>query len=82
MCVYMCACAFVFVLTQLEVVEKLELRALELLHSATRRADEEVQSFSQDNWDTAGIIEAHMTFANFSDKILREDEQRGGTGKL
>ncbi|XP_031440254.1 DNA-dependent protein kinase catalytic subunit [Clupea harengus] len=65
--------------TQLEVVEKLELRALELLHSATRRADEEVQSFSQDNWDTAGIIEAHMTFANFSDKILREDEQRGGT---
>ncbi|XP_041924731.1 DNA-dependent protein kinase catalytic subunit isoform X1 [Alosa sapidissima] len=64
---------------QEEVVEKLQLRALELLRSATRRAEEEVQSFSQQHWDTAGIIEAHMTLANFCDKILREDEQRGGT---
>lgn len=67
---------------QEQIVEKLQLRSLELLKSATRRADEEVQSFSQQHWDTAGIVEAHMTLANFCDKILREDEQNGGVGQL
>lgn len=76
--VSVCVC----VLIQEQVVEKLKLRTLELLRSATRRADEEVQSFSQHHWDTAGIVEAHMTLANFCDKILREDEQCGGMGQL
>uniref|UniRef100_A0AAR2L7W1 DNA-dependent protein kinase catalytic subunit n=1 Tax=Pygocentrus nattereri TaxID=42514 RepID=A0AAR2L7W1_PYGNA len=59
------------------VVEGLQKRALELLCSAARRAEEEEQSFSHKHADTVGIVEAYMTLANFCDQRLREDEQRG-----
>lgn len=51
------------------------MRALELLHSAARKAEEEEQSFSQKHADILGIVEAYMTLANFCDRRLREDEQ-------
>uniref|UniRef100_A0AAR2IVV3 DNA-dependent protein kinase catalytic subunit n=1 Tax=Pygocentrus nattereri TaxID=42514 RepID=A0AAR2IVV3_PYGNA len=60
-----------------QVVEGLQKRALELLCSAARRAEEEEQSFSHKHADTVGIVEAYMTLANFCDQRLREDEQRG-----
>ncbi|XP_060788690.1 DNA-dependent protein kinase catalytic subunit-like isoform X1 [Neoarius graeffei] len=59
-----------------QVVEGLQMRALELLHSAARKAEEEEQSFSQKHADTPGIVEAYMTLANFCDRRLREEEQR------
>lgn len=52
------------------------MRALELLHSAARKAEEEEQSFSQKHADTPGILKAYMTLANFCDRRLREEEQR------
>ncbi|XP_030635503.1 DNA-dependent protein kinase catalytic subunit [Chanos chanos] len=64
-----------------QIREGLHQRALELLHSAARRADEEVQSFSGQHTDTAGIIDAYMTLANFCDSRLRESEQRGEGGE-
>uniref|UniRef100_A0A8B9LXB6 DNA-dependent protein kinase catalytic subunit n=1 Tax=Astyanax mexicanus TaxID=7994 RepID=A0A8B9LXB6_ASTMX len=63
--------------TKFTVVEGLRMRALELLHSAARRAEEEEQSFSRKHADTLGIVEAYMTLANFCDHRLREDEQKG-----
>ncbi|XP_060730052.1 DNA-dependent protein kinase catalytic subunit isoform X1 [Tachysurus vachellii] len=59
-----------------KVVEGLQTHALELLHSAARKAEEEEQSFSQKYADTLGIVEAYMTLANFCDRRLRENEQR------
>ncbi|KAF4089760.1 hypothetical protein AMELA_G00069750 [Ameiurus melas] len=59
-----------------QVVEGLQTRALELLRSAARKAEEEEQSFSQKHTDTSGIVEAYMTLANFCDRRLREEEQR------
>lgn len=59
-----------------QVVEGLQSRALELLHSASHKAEEEEQSFSQKHADTLGIVEAYMTLANFCDRRLREVEQR------
>lgn len=58
------------------MVEGLQTHALELLHSAARKAEEEEQSFSQKHADTLGIVEAYMTLANFCDRRLREEEQR------
>ncbi|XP_041669965.1 DNA-dependent protein kinase catalytic subunit [Cheilinus undulatus] len=54
----------------------LQLKALKLLCEASRRADEELQSFSQDCVESSSITETYMTLANFCDKILREEEQR------
>ncbi|XP_028826126.1 DNA-dependent protein kinase catalytic subunit isoform X2 [Denticeps clupeoides] len=65
-----------------DVVTKLQLRALKLLHSATDRAEEEMQSLAECHWDTAGIIKAHMTLANFCDSRLREDEQKGAASEF
>ncbi|XP_076840848.1 DNA-dependent protein kinase catalytic subunit [Brachyhypopomus gauderio] len=59
-----------------QVVEGLQHHALELLHSATRRAEEEEQSFSHKHVDTEGIAEAYMTLASFCDRRLREHEQK------
>ncbi|KAI5104092.1 DNA-dependent protein kinase catalytic subunit [Silurus meridionalis] len=59
-----------------QVVEGLQVRALELLHSAAHKAEEEEQSFSQKHADTLGIVEAYMTLANFCDRRLREEEQK------
>uniref|UniRef100_A0A4W5N3K6 DNA-dependent protein kinase catalytic subunit n=1 Tax=Hucho hucho TaxID=62062 RepID=A0A4W5N3K6_9TELE len=51
------------------------MRALELFSGAVRRADEEVQSYTQECLDTSGIVEAYMALANFCDQRLREEEQ-------
>uniref|UniRef100_A0A3B4GXZ9 DNA-dependent protein kinase catalytic subunit n=1 Tax=Pundamilia nyererei TaxID=303518 RepID=A0A3B4GXZ9_9CICH len=53
----------------------LQLQALKLLCEATRKADEELQSYSQDFVETSSVIETYMTLANFCDKRLREEEQ-------
>uniref|UniRef100_A0A8C7SFV7 DNA-dependent protein kinase catalytic subunit n=1 Tax=Oncorhynchus mykiss TaxID=8022 RepID=A0A8C7SFV7_ONCMY len=46
-----------------------------LFSGAVRRADEEVQSYTQECLDTSGIVEAYMALANFCDQRLREEEQ-------
>ena len=58
----------------------LQLKALNLLREATRKADEELQSYSQDFVEPSSIVETYMALANFSDKLLREEEQ-SDTGK-
>ncbi|XP_062235399.1 DNA-dependent protein kinase catalytic subunit [Platichthys flesus] len=59
-----------------KVEEGLQLRALKLLCDATRKADEELQSYSQDFVESSSITGTYMALANFSDKLLREEEQR------
>uniref|UniRef100_A0A3Q4MQ59 DNA-dependent protein kinase catalytic subunit n=1 Tax=Neolamprologus brichardi TaxID=32507 RepID=A0A3Q4MQ59_NEOBR len=46
-----------------------------IVDSSTRKADEELQSYSQDFVETSSVIETYMTLANFCDKRLREEEQ-------
>uniref|UniRef100_A0A3B4ZYV0 DNA-dependent protein kinase catalytic subunit n=1 Tax=Stegastes partitus TaxID=144197 RepID=A0A3B4ZYV0_9TELE len=58
-----------------EVEVGLHLQALKLLCEATRKADEELQSYSQDCVETSGIVDTYMALANFCDKRLREEEQ-------
>ncbi|XP_049420989.1 DNA-dependent protein kinase catalytic subunit isoform X2 [Epinephelus fuscoguttatus] len=53
----------------------LQLKALKLLCDATRKADEELQSYSQDCVESSSITETYMALANFCDKRLREEEQ-------
>ncbi|XP_044195297.1 DNA-dependent protein kinase catalytic subunit [Thunnus albacares] len=53
----------------------LQLQALELLCDATRKADEELQSYTQECVETSSITKTYMTLANFCDKQLREEEQ-------
>ncbi|XP_024136141.1 DNA-dependent protein kinase catalytic subunit isoform X1 [Oryzias melastigma] len=60
-----------------EVEVSLQLKALKLLRDASRKADEELQSYSQDFVDTSSVTETYMTLANFCDKLLREEEQSG-----
>ncbi|KAF4110944.1 hypothetical protein G5714_007975 [Onychostoma macrolepis] len=59
-----------------QVVERLQMQALEMLRSAARKAEEEEQSFSQQHVNTHGIVEAYMTLVNFCDQRLRESEQK------
>ncbi|XP_029384585.1 DNA-dependent protein kinase catalytic subunit isoform X2 [Echeneis naucrates] len=59
--------------TRLEV--ELQLKALKLLHDATKKADEELQSYAEDCVDSSSITETYMALANFCDKKLREEEQ-------
>ncbi|XP_042616499.1 DNA-dependent protein kinase catalytic subunit-like isoform X2 [Cyprinus carpio] len=59
-----------------QVVEGLQMQALEMLRSAARKAEEEEQSFSQQHVNTRGIVEAYMTLVNFCDRRLRESEQK------
>lgn len=54
----------------------LQLQALKLLCDAGRKADEELQSYSQDCVQSSSITETYMALANFCDKRLREEEQR------
>ncbi|KAK2858626.1 hypothetical protein Q5P01_003246 [Channa striata] len=51
------------------------LQALKLLRDASRKADEELQSYTQECVETSSIRETYMTLANFSDKLLREEDQ-------
>ncbi|XP_075945492.1 DNA-dependent protein kinase catalytic subunit-like isoform X1 [Anarhichas minor] len=53
----------------------LQLKALTLLCDATRKADEELQSYTRDFVESSSIIETYMTLANFCDKRLREEKQ-------
>uniref|UniRef100_A0A8C9Y6X9 DNA-dependent protein kinase catalytic subunit n=1 Tax=Sander lucioperca TaxID=283035 RepID=A0A8C9Y6X9_SANLU len=53
----------------------LQLQALQLLCDASRKADEEIQSYTQDCVESSSIIETYMALANFCDKRLREEEQ-------
>uniref|UniRef100_A0A3Q1ES12 DNA-dependent protein kinase catalytic subunit n=1 Tax=Acanthochromis polyacanthus TaxID=80966 RepID=A0A3Q1ES12_9TELE len=58
-----------------EVEVGLHLQALKLLCEGTRKADEELQSYTQDCVETSSIVETYMALANFCDKRLREEEQ-------
>lgn len=60
-----------------EVEVALQLKALQLLREASRKADEEQQSYSQDFVDSSSVTDTYMTLANFCDKLLREEEQSG-----
>lgn len=62
-----------FTLQKVEV--GLQLQALKLLSEATRKADEELQSYSPECVESSSITETYMTLANFCDKRLREEEQ-------
>ncbi|KAK5898290.1 hypothetical protein CgunFtcFv8_015721 [Champsocephalus gunnari] len=57
----------------------LQLKALQLLCDATRKADEELQSYTQDCVESSSIIETYMALANFCDKLLREEEEQKDT---
>lgn len=52
----------------------LQSRALAFLRDATRKADEELQSYSEEFVETSSITETYMSLANFCDKVLREEE--------
>lgn len=54
----------------------LQLKAWNLLSEACRKANEELQSYTQDCVESSSIIETYVALANFCDKILREHEQR------
>lgn len=58
-----------------DIAVKLQLKALMLLRDATKKADEELQSYSQDCVETSSIIDTYMALANFCDTRLREEEQ-------
>ncbi|CAN9506484.1 unnamed protein product [Ophioblennius macclurei] len=58
-----------------EVEVGLQLKAMVLLCKASAKADEELQSYTQDCVDPSSIIETYMALANFCDKRLREEEQ-------
>ncbi|XP_071387705.1 DNA-dependent protein kinase catalytic subunit [Centroberyx affinis] len=60
---------------QKEVEVGLQLRASTLLCDAARKADEELQSYTQACVETSSITETYMALANFCDKRLREEEQ-------
>ncbi|KAM7370115.1 hypothetical protein PAMP_011395 [Pampus punctatissimus] len=62
-----------------EVEVGLQLQALKLLCDATRKADEELQSYTQECVETSSIIETYMALANFCDKRLREEEEQNDT---
>lgn len=62
-------------LTLQQVEVGLQLQALKLLCDATRKANEELQSYTQDCVESSSIIETYMALANFCDKRLREEEQ-------
>uniref|UniRef100_UPI00398F68DD DNA-dependent protein kinase catalytic subunit isoform X2 n=1 Tax=Pristiophorus japonicus TaxID=55135 RepID=UPI00398F68DD len=58
-----------------QVVIGLYRKAHEYLQSAVEKAEEEVQSLSEEHVETVGVIEAYMKLANFCDKCLREEEE-------
>nr|XP_054607336.1 DNA-dependent protein kinase catalytic subunit isoform X2 [Nothobranchius furzeri] len=58
-----------------EVEVGLQLRALKFLQEASRKADEELQSYDRNFVETGSIVETFMTLANFCDKLLRAEEQ-------
>ncbi|XP_014905517.1 DNA-dependent protein kinase catalytic subunit [Poecilia latipinna] len=60
-----------------EVEVGLQQHALKLLCEASRKADEELQSFDHDFVKTSSVSETYMALANFCDKLLREEEQNG-----
>uniref|UniRef100_A0A3Q4AQN1 DNA-dependent protein kinase catalytic subunit n=1 Tax=Mola mola TaxID=94237 RepID=A0A3Q4AQN1_MOLML len=59
-----------------EVEVGLQLQALKLFCGAIRKADEELQSYSQDCVESSSIIETYMALANFCDKQLREEDEK------
>lgn len=59
-----------------EIELGLQLKAWNLLSEACRKANEELQSYTQDCVESSSIVETYMALADFCDKILREHEQR------
>ncbi|KAF7660907.1 hypothetical protein LDENG_00272900 [Lucifuga dentata] len=58
-----------------EVEVGLQLHALKLLSDAARKADEELQSYTQDCMESSSIVETYMALANFCDKRLWDEEK-------
>uniref|UniRef100_A0A8C5C632 DNA-dependent protein kinase catalytic subunit n=1 Tax=Gadus morhua TaxID=8049 RepID=A0A8C5C632_GADMO len=64
------------------VVAELQLRALHLLGGASRKADEELLSFSSGCVESAGVAHTYMTLANFCDQLLRDEERSGAVSEF
>lgn len=60
----------------------LQLKALALLREATRKADEELQSYTQDFVESSSVAETYMALANVCDQLLRDEEQRDAGEEL
>uniref|UniRef100_A0A667XXZ0 DNA-dependent protein kinase catalytic subunit n=1 Tax=Myripristis murdjan TaxID=586833 RepID=A0A667XXZ0_9TELE len=56
--------------------------ALKLLCDAVRRADEELQSYSQDYMEISSITHTYMALTNFCDKLLRHEEQSNNVSEF
>lgn len=63
-----------FGLTLQDVEVGLQLRALALFGEASRKADEELQSYAQDCVENSSVVDTYMALANFCDKLLRAEE--------
>lgn len=61
-----------------EVEVGLQLKAWNLLSEACRKANEELQSYTQDCVESSSIIETYLALANFCDKILRDEQRDAG----
>ncbi|XP_059900479.1 DNA-dependent protein kinase catalytic subunit [Gadus macrocephalus] len=64
------------------VVAELQLRALHLLGGASRKADEELLSFSSGCVESGGVARTYMTLANFCDQLLRDEERSGAVSEF
>ena len=62
------------------MVAELQLRALHLLGGASRKADEELLSFSSGCVESGGVAHTYMTLGNFCDQLLRDEERSGAGG--
>ncbi|XP_029935630.1 DNA-dependent protein kinase catalytic subunit isoform X2 [Myripristis murdjan] len=65
-----------------EVEVGLQMQALKLLCDAVRRADEELQSYSQDYMEISSITHTYMALTNFCDKLLRHEEQSNNVSEF
>ncbi|XP_061661173.1 DNA-dependent protein kinase catalytic subunit isoform X2 [Syngnathoides biaculeatus] len=64
-----------------EVQVGLQLRALALMRDATRKADEELQTFKGECVESSSIVETYMCLADFCDKLLRREDEDEGDAK-
>ncbi|XP_077410583.1 DNA-dependent protein kinase catalytic subunit isoform X2 [Vanacampus margaritifer] len=58
-----------------EVEVGLQLRALMLMCDATKKADEELQTYKYECVETSSIVDTYMCLADFCDKLLRQEDQ-------
>uniref|UniRef100_A0A3Q2XVH6 DNA-dependent protein kinase catalytic subunit n=1 Tax=Hippocampus comes TaxID=109280 RepID=A0A3Q2XVH6_HIPCM len=62
-------------LSESKVEVGLQLRALTLMCDATKKADEELQTYQEECVETGSIVDTYMSLADFCDKLLRQEDQ-------